>query len=132
MTAVSQLSILRADTARLIDENPVEITVHRVTWVSDGAGGRVKSFDSDLPPVTVRLVASQRSVQQVEQSQSESGLTTVSAHALIAPHDADLRYGSDVEDAFALGGKAYKVARVVPRKWRGQVYSVHAVLEEVS
>ena len=125
------LGILRADTARLIAENPVEVCIHRVTWTDDGAGGRVRG-ESDPPPVTARLVASQRSAQQVGRSLRESGPMTVSAYALIATYDADLRYGSDIEDTFALDGKTYKVVRVIPRKWRGETYSLHAVLEEVS
>lgn len=125
------LDILRQGTTRLINENPVQITVHRATWTSDGAGGRLK-IESDLASITARLIASQRTTRALESTQRESGLMTVAAYALIAPHDANLQHGSDVEDQFELGGKVFRVLRVIPRKWRGDTYSVHAVLEEVS
>jgi len=128
MTAKILLA-LREATSRLIAENPVEITIHRIEYVDDGAGGRVKQ-ESDLPPFTGRLVPSRLS--QVRISRNEAGGIQTSAWTLIAPWDADLRAGSDVVDMFTVDGQSFRVSRVVIRKYQGQITKIHAVLEEVS
>ncbi|MEX0975041.1 MAG: hypothetical protein WD024_06835 [Bacillota bacterium] len=121
------LEDLRKSTEILIAENPVQVAVHRVQSVDNGAGGRTPQ-PSDLPAFTGRLVASRR----YQRVQDEAAVARVAEFALLAPYNADLKDGSNVEDTFTAGGKAYRVTRVIPRKWDGQVYSVHALLEEVS
>jgi len=122
------LETLRDATTRLISENPVEITVHRVTYIDDGAGGRLKE-ETDLAPFVGRLVASRRDVRSLA---GEAGAVEVARFLLIAPHTADLRAGSDVEDTFEVGGRQYRIRQVIPRAWQGDVYAVHAAVEEVS
>jgi len=122
------LETLRDATTRLIAENPVEITVHRVTYVDDGAGGRIKE-ETDLAPFVGRLVASRREVRSLA---DEAGAVEVARFLLIAPWDADLQAGSDVQDSFETDGQTYRVRQVIPRAWQGQTYAVHAAVEEVS
>jgi hypothetical protein len=123
----SVLEDLRACTKALIAQNPTQIAVCRIARTDDGAGGW-KSQKSDLPPFTGRLVASRRHAQV----RDEAATLNIAEWVLIAPHDADLRHGANVEDTFEVAGKKHKVERVIPRKWRGETYSVHAILEEVS
>lgn len=122
------LDQLRADHERLIAENPVAITIHRVEYVDDGAGGRVK-MEADLPAFTGRLMPSR---QNTVEASSEAGSVTTAAWILLSPWDADLRAGSDVEDTFTANGRRYRISRVIPRRWQGEVYGLQALLEEVS
>ena len=113
----------------IIDEDPVEITVHRVQYMDDGAGGRVAQ-ESDLPPFTGRLVPSRQGEQRA--TQNEAGEIQLARWTLIAPWDADLQAGSNVQDSFSVNGRRFRVRRVIVRKWRGETYAVHAALEEGS
>lgn len=125
---MTTIEALRDATVRAIAENPIQVVIHRVEYQDDGAGGRIK-FEVDLPAFTGRLVPSRsRSFGY----QTEAGLVQLAPWVLLAPWDADLRAGSDVEDTFAAGGRRYRVVRVIPRAWRGEVYTLHAELEEVS
>jgi len=126
---VTTLEALRDAHARAIAENPVEITVHRVAWSEDGEGGRSKT-ESDLPAFTGRLVPSRQ--QRFGPEQDEAGLALRRSKVLLAPHDADLRAGSEVEDTFTVGGTRYRVAWVTKRCCRGEIYAVQADVEEVS
>ncbi len=122
------LIALREATLRLIAENPAEITVHRVEYVDDGVGGRMKR-EGYLPPFAGRLVPSR---QAIRTSRDESGGLQTSAWMLIAPWTTDLRAGSDVLDAFEVNGQKYQVARVTKRTYQGETIGFHASLEEVS
>lgn len=127
---MTTLEALRDATARLIAENPVQIVIHRVEYVENDDGGRVKQ-ESDLPAFTGRLALSRQ--QAVQHYQNEAGGLQVSAWTLIAPWGAaDLKAGSDVEDTFAVSVRTYRVTRVVPRAYQDDVYAVHASVEEVS
>lgn len=123
------LKALRDSTARSIQENPVEITIHRIEFVDDGAGGRM-SQESVLSAFTGRLVPFRQSRQN--NSQNEAGQLQAAGWILIAPWDATLKHGSDIEDTFAVDGRTYRVVRVIQRMWQGEIYAVHAVVEEVS
>jgi len=127
---LSALKALRDATARSIQENPIEIAIHRVEYVDDGAGGRV-SQENDLPAFVGRLAPSGQSHRH-DQSQNEAGIIQTADWMLIAPWDADIRHGSNVEDTFTVEERKYRVMRVIPRKWKGNVYAIHALVEEVS
>ncbi|HHY95088.1 MAG TPA: hypothetical protein GX513_08780, partial [Firmicutes bacterium] len=64
--------------------------------------------------------------------QTEAGLVQLAPWLLLAPWDADVRAGSDVEDTFTVGGRRYRVVSMIRRAWLGEVYGLHAELEEVS
>jgi hypothetical protein len=125
---VGVLESLRDATVLLIAENPISITVRRVELKDDGAGGRYKE-ESDLASFAGRLVPSK---QQVQKHQNEAGEIQFAGWMLIAPWDADVKAGSDMEDTFIADNQKYRVERVIQRRYQGDVYAVHAVLEEVS
>jgi len=125
---VTTLEALRDAHARAIAENPVEVTVHRVEFADDGEGGRQRT-ETDLAPFTGRLVPSRQ--QRFGPDQDEAGLAWRRRMVLLAPHDADLRAGSGVEDTFTIDGTAYRVVWVTKRCYRGEVYAVQADAEEV-
>lgn len=124
---MTTIQSLRDGTVKLISENPTTITIHRTEYKDDGAGGRYKD-ERDLPSFVGRLVPSK---QQVQKRQNEAGEMQSSGWTLIAPWDADIRAGSDVEDAFLVKGKLYRVTRAIKRAYQGEVYAVHAAVEEL-
>ncbi len=121
------LKALRAANQRTIQENPVDVTIHRVLFLPDGAGGRQKQ-EEDIPPFQGRIMPSK---QQLKKRQDEAGEMQISAWTLIAPWDADIKAGSNVIDTFQVNGRSFRVVRVIPRKFIGKAYSIQAVLDEV-
>ena len=119
MTAINAL---RNAHARAIAENPVDIAIHKVTYVDDGAGGRIKQ-SIDLPPFQGRLVPARNQQASV----NEAGMLRVAGWLLLAPWDADLQ----VDDTFTTGGRSFRVVRVIRRARAGMVYAVQAEVEEV-
>ena len=126
---MNALQALMDATIRTINEHPAEITIHRLEYQNDDSGGR-DTQESDLAPFTARLVPS-RQDRQIR-LQDEAGKMQLSGWILIAPWDADIKHGSNVEDAFTAAGVKYRVLRVIPRKINGDTYAIHAVVEEVS
>lgn len=120
---MSALEALRNAHARAIAEDPVEIVLHRVEVVDDGAGGNAKQ-EIDLPPFTGRLVPSRTQPRVVV---SEAGRASTFDWMLLAPHDADVRVG----DTFTVNGRTFRVARVIDRRLGGEPFAVQAYLEEV-
>lgn len=121
---MSTLKALRDAHARAIAEDPVEITIHRVELVDDGAGGHIKQ-ETDLPPFTGRVVPSRTQPRAVV---TEAGPLSTFDWLLLAPHDVDIRVG----DTFVAREKTFRVRRVVDRRLAGEVFAVHAYLEEVA
>lgn len=122
------LKALRDATTMSIQENPVEIAIHRVEFVDDGAGGRVPQ-ESDLPAFIGRLVPSRQSYRH---GQNEAGEMQTADWILIAPWNADIKSGSNVEDTFIVERREYRVMRVIPRMWQSEVYAINVLVEEVS
>jgi len=120
---VSTLQALRDAHARAIAENPVDIVIHRVEVVDDGAGGHSKQ-ETDLPPFVGRVVPSRT---QLRMSVTEAGQLQTFDWLLLAPHDADVRVG----DTFTAHGKVFRIKRVIDRRLAGEVFAVHAYAEEV-
>lgn len=123
---MTTLDLMRQTHQALINENLVSVTVHRVEYLDDAAGGRYKR-ESDLPAFIGRLVPGQ-SRQVID---TEAGQVQEASMLLLAPWDADVRAGSDVQDTFTANGRSYRVRQVTPRRWQGEVYGVQAALEEV-
>ena len=44
---MNAIQSLRSGTARLISENPITVTIHRIEYKDDGAGGQVKVESKD-------------------------------------------------------------------------------------
>lgn len=118
---------LRRANQQLIDENPLAVVIQREEFVQALDGGRVSRVQT-FPPFWGRLVPSK---QQTGVSQTESGEIQRSAWVLIAPWDADIRAGSGVTDTFQGYGRNFRVVRVIPRRYREQLYAIHASIEEM-
>lgn len=121
------LEILRASSAGIIAESPVSVLIHRIEYTDDGVGGRAET-ETFPPAFTGRLVPR----AQGRRTQAEAGIAAIDSLLLLAPWDADVRAGSDVEDTFELAGHRYRITIVTPRTWQRSVYSIHAEVEEVS
>jgi len=120
---VSTLQALRDAHTRAIAENPVDIAIHRVEVVDDGAGGNLRQ-EIDLPPFVGRVVPSRI---QPRLNVTEAGQLRTFDWLLLAPHDADVRVG----DTFTAHGKVFRIKRVIDRRLAGEVFAVHAYAEEV-
>ncbi|WPD20181.1 hypothetical protein [Thermaerobacter composti] len=120
---MSTLKALRGAHARLIAENPVQVTVTRTTSTRKETGGRSKQ-ETVLPAFTGRLVP--RNLQP-EATQTEAGTQRVFDWLLLAPHDADLK----ATDRLEADGRTFRVVRVIERKLGGEVFAKQATLEEV-
>ena len=123
MTAV--LTAQRQATQRLIDENPVSIVIRREEFVQAATGGRVAQ-STTLPSFQGRIVPTKR---QLATRQDEAGRLRLSHWTLIAPWSADIRAETDT---FTALGRNFRVTGVIQRRLAGEIYTVHASLEEVS
>lgn len=124
---MSIIEVLRNAHTRLINESPVMITIHRVEYVDDGAGGRYKR-ESDLAAFSGRIAPTRRGRMII----TEAGQAREADALLLAPWDADLRAGTGVEDTFFANGRRYRVQQVTVRRWKGEAYAIQADLQEVS
>jgi hypothetical protein len=84
------LSVLREQTVDFIKDNPVDLTLKRVTKQDDGAGGHTTA-ETDLNPQRVRLVT-QRQGAGVER-RTTSGEVVRPDAVLVAPYNADVQMG---------------------------------------
>jgi len=125
------LEALRAANQQAISEDPVEVSIQRVSLVDDGAGGRLKE-ESAPAPFIGRIYTGQGRGTLPRVLLTEAAGARLATLGLLAPWDADVQAGSDVEDAFEAAGRRYRVRQVTPRLWRGEVYALHCVLEEVA
>lgn len=120
---MSTLKALRDAHLRLISENPTQVTVTRATYTRRETGGRAKQ-ETTLPTFTGRLLP--RTSPPADR-QTEAGARTTFAWTLLAPYDADLQVGDQLE----ADGRTYRVQRVIERQLGVQVYAKQALLEEV-
>lgn len=121
---MNTLKALRDAHARAIAEDPVDIAIHRVEVVDDGAGGNLRQ-ETDLPPFVGRVVPSRT---QPRLNVTEAGQLRTFDWLLLAPHDADVKVG----DTFTVREQTFRVARVIERRLGGEVFAVQGYLEEVS
>lgn len=128
---MTTLEALRAANTQAISEDPVEVAIHRVAFVDDGAGGRLKE-EATPAPFVGRVYTGQGRGGAPRILLAEAGGTRLAPLGLLAPWDADVRAGSNVEDTFEAAGRRYRVRQVIPRLWRGETYALHCVLEEVA
>ena len=119
------LTAMRQATQRLIDENPVSIVVRRQESIPDAAGGSTLML-SALTPFHGRIVPTKR--QSAALHRDEAGKIHLSNWTLLACWNVDVRVG----DICSTGDRNFRVDRVVQRRFGGEIYAVHAMLEEVS
>lgn len=119
------LTAMRQATQRLIDENPVSIVVRRQESIPDAAGGSTLML-SALTPFHGRIVPVGRRAASVRWD--EAGKMHLFDWSLVAPWSADVEVG----DTFLADKRSFRVLRVIQREYTGEVYSIHADLEEVS
>lgn len=124
---MNAVDVQRLANRRLIDENSVSITIRREELVSAPDGGRVLQV-SILPPFQARLVPSKVQKRKI---QDEGGELQTSAWILIAPWNANINAGSGITDTFQAFERNFRISQVTPRKFAGQVYAVHAAVEEM-
>lgn len=105
MTASPLTSRLHRNvTAWFIRQRPSEITLKRRPKIDDGKGGFIWGPSADLPPQTMRKVASFR-LSAVTERTSADGSIIIPTAALIGMGDADIRR----YDRFFLDGKWHRV-----------------------
>lgn len=117
---------LRQATRRSIEENHLEIAITRTQFTEDNAGGR-QQHSVTPAPFLGRIVPVK---QQVRYDRNEAGPFIETRWMLIAVHYADMRAEPDVVDVFKADGRSFRVARVIPRRLNGELYAVHAMLQE--
>ncbi|MBT9156909.1 MAG: hypothetical protein DDT37_01900 [Firmicutes bacterium] len=116
----------RRDAARrLIAENPVEVKITQTTFVVDGAGGRMEQTHSPASFVG-RLLPTRLALRQL---QDEAGARQAKEWLLLAPSDVVVHAG---DSRFVVAGVTYRIKEVVPRRYRGEIYVQHIVLEGVT
>ncbi len=87
-----------AATQLFINERPIDVVFERVSKVSDGQGGWIKTPLSTLPAQTVRKVATSR-LADISTRVSEDGAVVVPSAYLICMPDVDVqRYDKCVID----------------------------------
>ncbi len=119
---MSLASKLRQHALRLIEADPVRITVTRWVQVARPAGG-VKMETVSLEPQTVRVYP-RRGVGTAARPRTTD---PDRPWALLAPHTADIATG----DEFEARGRRFRVAATCQETFRGEVVAVSAELEEL-
>ena len=125
------VAALRQATQEIINLNPVDITINRVTYAPDGAGGQQALAPVALAPFTARLTPSLAGTRE-GLLRDEAGVEQWAGWDLMCPHGADIQASSTVKDSFTALGRDFEVVRVVPRKVNGDIYRITALLRELS
>lgn len=123
------VSIRRQNIAWSIEQNPVEIIVHRTEKLEvDGHFGDHKSI---LGPFTVRVF--QKANRDPKDISTLAGTKEVGASwGLLADENADLKSGPNVKDEFVVEDLgSFTVVEVFPQIVNGRVIGYQADLERV-
>lgn len=104
----AELAVLRRQTQRFIEENPVSITIKRTITESDGAGGRKPATDQGQPidPQVFRLIPQLRGGMVA--TRDVDGNRVKPEYVLIGTYDADIKGG----DGFTYQGREFYVSFV--------------------
>ena len=120
---------MRENTRWNIQQNPTTIIIQRTELPRSG-GGRSK-IETTLDPITVRItVASTKMGDQYHVT--DPGIVKADPYYLIAEHDADIRAGTDVTDAFETNLGKFRIKTVYPQRMHGEIVGIQAGLERMS
>lgn len=126
---VNLTALLRALRDNVIQANPVTVQIERTVFADDGAGGKAASLANPQPaPFVGRIFVVGSDIQRTV---SDAGPEEVSSWGLLAPWNADIRHGPDVEDAFTIAQGTFRVRQVVPVYANGEMVAQQVALEEV-
>ncbi len=124
------VALRRQHTKWAIEQNPVEIIIHRTEKVDQG--GYFEEIESEHGPYTVRIF--QRGMQiPIEISTLGGTKQTDRGWGLLAGHEVEIKAGANVLDEFEVDGLGkFQVLAVYPQIIQGQVVGYQADLEKVS
>lgn len=115
---MSELSVLRQQTATYIAANPDSVVLTREERTSDGAGGWTTTGSTPLPPQVVRIIQ-QRESNGTER-RNRDGEVVRPALVLLAQHDANVQRN----DTFDWDGMTAEVVWVQALESGGGVYEL--------
>lgn len=119
---------MRADTLRMIADNPSNIIISRKT--STVTDGKKASTTDELDYQTVRIYGKNKS-ERVREG-DEFRFIRVRQVRMLCAYDADvIEHSDENEDTFTLG-KSYRITDVREITWEGLVISKQCTLEEFS
>ena len=126
MTLAEAMTVqtLKSATTRIIDENPVSLSLTRVAMEDDGAGG-IEETESEVGPFTVRVAELS---SEENRKITDAGEITVHRVNLTAEWNADIQ----AKDQFTHDGRPFVVEFVREAKWRGYAYKKTGRAEEVT
>lgn len=126
---VNLTSLLRSLREKAIDANPMTVQIQRTVFTDDGAGGKVATLASPQPaPFVGRLFTTRPDLQRTV---SDAGPREVTDWGLLAPWNADIRHGPEVEDMFTVAQGTFRVVQVVPVYAGAELIALQVALEEV-
>lgn len=112
-----------------IEQNPVEITIHRTE--KRKGGGYIEEVETDVGPFSVRIfVSSSSSPQSVVTLAGEKQVDRY--FGLLADFEADIQAGTNVKDEFEAMGMKFLVKSVYPQIINGQIVGYQGELERVN
>ncbi len=125
----SIVDMRRKHTKWSIEQNPVEIMIHRTE--KRKKEGYIEEVESDVGPFTVRIfVANSSSPQKVTTLAGEKQVDRY--FGLLADHEADIQAGTDVKDEFEAMGMKFLVKSICPQTINSQNVGYQGELERVS
>lgn len=126
---MSLVEMRRKHTKWSIEQNPVEIMIHRTK--KNRMGGYIKDVESEVGPFTVRIF--------VSKSSSPQTVTTLAGEkqvdryfGLLADYQADIQAGTNVKDEFEANGMKFLVKAVYPQTINNQVVGYQCEIERVN
>ena len=126
---VNLTALLRTLRENAIAANPVTVQIQRTVFADDGAGGKAASLASPQPtPFIGRLFTTRPDLQRTV---SDTGPQEVTGWGLLAPWNADIRHGPDVEDVFTTALGTFRVRQVIPVYAGTELIAQQVALEEV-
>lgn len=128
---MNAIEALRAAHERLINENPVTVTINRTQQIA--AGGGFSLVTSTVGPFTIRVFQQSNRASDVKVSATIGEKHVDRSWGLLADHLADIQAGPRVKDEFDIPGLGHFVVDAVrPQRAFGQLVGYQADLEKVS
>lgn len=110
-------------TEKAISINPSQVQLTRKGKVSDGAGGWTENADI-LVPVQVFRIFISSGHKEVSQ---EGGTFQIKSWEMLCPWDANISKDDRFEDNY----QKYRVVKITPIRYLGELISYQCVVEEV-